>query len=319
VIAPGNDDVAAASHVRSGNRRSRLRFACFAVLLAMACGRQQPPQPSTGGVTPVDGRVTPVDAQSRLDVELTTDLDIPKDIDSVAVTVAGLPTVLYELGPAGPRLPAQVASEIIIFSSAETGTPSDKTMDVTVVAWKGAAPFTVTRAVATIPHQPGERLLRMSLSWLCAGTARAAAPGRVESTCPAGQSCRAGICQADDRRAEQLPVSIPPSQPACFDLGKCLASASTVSVDLATCTVAADGATNFAVIKPPNTEGACTASSCIVPLSADPVEGWRTADGIVSFPAAICTALASGRATAVAASNARPTWSPDQPLCQTTP
>jgi hypothetical protein len=295
----------------------RLRIGCFAVLLAIACGRQPPRQPSDSTAQPSDP--TAIDQQSRLDVELTTDLEIPKDVDSIAVTIAGLSTVLYELGPAGLRLPARVASEIILFSSAQTGSPADKTMDVTLTAWKGAAPFTVSRAVAAIPHQSGERLLRISLSWLCAGTARARAPGQVESTCPPGQSCRAGVCQGNDRTAEPLPLWNPPSQPACFDLAKCMASASTLSVDLATCAAPASDATNFAVVKPRNTEGACTASSCVVPLSPDPLEGWQKASGIVSFPAAVCAALASGRATAVTGSSVCPTWSPDQPLCVTTP
>jgi hypothetical protein len=284
----------------------------------MACGRQASQQPPDVPEQPPG--VPAVDLQSRVDVEVTTDLQMPKDVDSIAVKIAELrEPVLYELGPAGLRLPAQVASEIILFSSAVTGTPSDKTMDVTVTAWKGAAPFTVSRAVAAIPYESGERVLRMSLSWLCAGTARAAAPGQVESTCPAGQSCRAGVCQGNDRRAEPLPLWNPPSQPACFDVGKCMASASTVSVDIATCTAPAGDATNFAVVKPPNTEGVCTASSCVVPLSADRVEGWQKASGIVSLPAAVCTALAGGRATAVTASNACPTWSPYEPLCATTP
>ena len=260
------------------------------------------------------------DRTSQLSVELSTDLAILKDVDSISVTVAGPSgTSLYELGPAGLQLPDSIFMEGIIFAADQTGLPPDRKADVTVTAWKGVAPITVTRAVGVFPYQEGWRVMRMSLSWLCAGTAREVAPGRVESTCPSGQSCRAGVCRSEDRTAETLPVWDPQHRPACFDIAKCMASAPSVSVDLATCTVSMVGATNFAVVKPPGTQGVCTPNSCLVPLSNDPVEGWTVIDGKVALPPAVCGALNDGRATAVTASSVCPTWSPDQRPCGTTP
>ena len=125
------------------------------------------------------------------------------------------------------------------------------------------------------------------------------------------------MCQSDDRRTEPLPEWDPLHRPACFDVATCSASGSTVNVDLATCTAAASDATNFAVVKPAGSEGVCTATSCIAPLRMDPIEGWSVAGGTVSFPPAVCSALAAGRASGVIASNACPTWSSEQRFCAT--
>jgi hypothetical protein len=287
------------------------RSLCAASILVLACGRGRPPPDAYGA-----------DQISQLDVELTSDLVVPKDADSIRVDVVGLDVVglfpkLFELGPAGVQLPRTITGEGIIFAASEIGKPPDRTLDVTVTAWKGASPLTVARATASIPYQPGYRVLRISLSWLCAGMASEVAPGRVASTCPAGQSCRAGVCQSDDRRTEPLPEWDPLHRPACFDVATCSASGSTVNVDLATCTAAASDATNFAVVKPAGSEGVCTATSCIAPLRMDPIEGWSVTGGTVSFPPAVCSALAAGRASGVIASNACPTWSPEQRFCAT--
>ena len=72
-----------------------------------------------------------------------------------------------------------------------------------------------------------------------------------------------------------------------------------------------------AVVKPAGSEGVCTATSCIAPLRMDPIEGWSVTGGTVSFPPAVCSALAAGRASGVIASNACPTWSPEQRFCAT--
>jgi hypothetical protein len=285
------------------------RSLCAASIVVLACGR---PSPDAYGA----------DQISQLDVELTSDLTVPKDADSIRVDVIGVEVVglwprLFELGPAGLQLPATIAGEGIIFPADQIGKPPDRTLDVTVTAWKGASPLTVARAIASIPYQPGYRVLRLSLSWLCAGTATEVAPGRVASTCPTGQSCRAGVCHSDDRRVEPLAEWDPLNRPLCFDVATCTASGSTVDVDLATCTAVQSDATNFAVVKPAGSEGVCTATSCIAPLRMDPIEGWSVTGGTVSFPPAVCSALAAGRASGVITSNACPTWSPEQRFCAT--
>jgi len=284
---------------------------CAASILVVACGHH---------VSPDD--YGPTDQISRLDIELTSDLVLPKDADSIRVDVAGFDVrgwfpAVFELGPAGLQLPRIIVGEAISFAAGQIGKPPDHTLDVTVTAWKGASPLTVARAIASIPYQPGYRVLRVSLSWLCAGTASEVAPGDVASTCPTGQSCRAGVCQSNDRRMEPLPEWDSHTPPGCFDVLTCSAPGSTVDVDLSTCTAAAGDATNFAVVKPAASEGVCTATSCIAPLPMDPIEGWRATGGTVTFPPAVCSALAAGRASGVIASSACPTWSPEQRFCAT--
>lgn len=68
----------------------------FALVLTAACG----------GSTAARA----IDQLSQLEIELTTDLDVPKDVDSISVTIAGRSGPrLFELGPADLPLPATIA------------------------------------------------------------------------------------------------------------------------------------------------------------------------------------------------------------------
>jgi hypothetical protein len=206
-----------------------------------------------------------------------------------------------ELGPEGLLLPT-------VIGGLTAGTSEHDRIEASVTAWKGATPFTVMRAVAPLPTT-GTAVLRLSLSWLCAGTAQAADGGAVGSTCPEGQSCRAGACRPDDRSDETLPAYDSSGIPACFDLESCMAGAQTLSVEASTCTVPAAAApriTNIAVVLPGGSRGLCTADRCLVPLDADPAEGWSDDGARIALPPAPCAALSAGRARAVIASTACP-------------
>ena len=150
------------------------RSLCAASILVLACGRGRPPPDAYGA-----------DQISQLDVELTSDLVVPKDADSIRVDVVGLDVVglfpkLFELGPAGVQLPRTITGEGIIFAASEIGKPPDRTLDVTVTAWKGASPLTVARATASIPYQPGYRLAHLAeLAVRRHGQRGRAGPGRV--------------------------------------------------------------------------------------------------------------------------------------------
>ena len=172
------------------------RSLCAASILVLACGRGRPPPDAYGA-----------DQISQLDVELTSDLVVPKDADSIRVDVVGLDVVglfpkLFELGPAGVQLPRTITGEGIIFAASEIGKPPDRTLDVTVTAWKGASPLTVARATASIPYQPGYRVLRISLSWLCAGTASEVASPRLAAGAWKTRKS-AAPCKVGARRAYQ--------------------------------------------------------------------------------------------------------------------
>jgi len=256
------------------------------------------------------GSVYPVTIEAgeahEFEVQLTSDVLIPKDVDSLraVITSPGLPgTSAFdaELGSASLQLPASLAA---VYGGAAGGV-----FRAEVTVWKGAEPFTVVRAAAPIPAS-GSGVLRLGISWLCAGTARESAPGQVVSTCPVGQSCRAGACQPDDRSAEVLPaVDAQGALDACFDVVGCMADARVALVDRATCTIAKDAgfvATNFAVVKPPQTSGACTAARCLVALNPDAHEGWSDVGSAIALPPALCAALGDGRATEVIQSAACP-------------
>jgi hypothetical protein len=287
---------------------------CFAAsALAIACGNSA-----------IDNRVSwDVGTASEITVELTSDMLTPKDVDSVRVVTTwpggpGGSTVESELGPSSLALPARLGSLLIggTLSAPDAGSQGIVRAEVTV--WKAATPFTVLRGAAPVPRT-GKMALRMAISWLCAGTATEVAPGKVASTCPEGQSCRAGTCRGDDRSSEMLPFfdqALP--APSCFDLAKCMANARSAPIDRSTCSMAkpSDFApTNFAVIKPAQTSGVCTPSQCVVPVNPDPIEGWSDDGATISFPAALCMALADGRASDVIMSDACPTKAADASAC----
>jgi hypothetical protein len=148
------------------------RSLCAASILVLACGRGRPPPDAYGA-----------DQISQLDVELTSDLVVPKDADSIRVDVVGLDVVglfpkLFELGPAGVQLPRTITGEGIIFAASEIGKPPDRTLDVTVTAWKGASPLTVARATASPTRLP--RLAHLAeLAVRRHGQRGHAGPGRV--------------------------------------------------------------------------------------------------------------------------------------------
>jgi hypothetical protein len=249
------------------------------------------------------GNVYPVGIEAgelhEFEVQLTSDLLVPKDVDSMRAVITspgppGTSAFETELGAGSLQLPAGLA--------AAYGAAAGGFFRAEVTVWKGAQPFTVVRAAAPIPAS-GKGVLRLAISWLCAGTATETGPGQVASTCPDGQSCRAGSCQADDRSAEVLPEVEPQgSLDACDDVIGCMADARVAVVDRVSCTIAKDPgfvATNFAVVKPPQTSGACTAGRCLVALNPDAQEGWSDVGSAIALPPALCAALADGRATEV--------------------
>jgi hypothetical protein len=285
------------SHSRDGSSRCRSnrvrrparRLAVLiGALTASSCGSSE--SPGTEHVVRL--------SNPSLSIELTSDLLAPKDVDSVRVvttwpTGPGTTTFESELGPSLP-LPARLST---VYSSS-----GDETVRVEVTAWKGATPFTVVRAFARAPVT-GSAAVRLSISWLCAATATEVAPGQIASTCPEGQSCRAGACVSDDRSGEVLPAPIPSGvKLPCFDAATCMANARSVLVDRATCTIAKPTGfvpSNLAVVKPPQTTGACTSSRCLVVLNPDPIEGWSDDGTAFAIPPAVCAALDDGRALEV--------------------
>ena len=238
-------------------------------------------------------------SELRLSVELISDLLAPKDVDSIRVvttwpTGAGTSSFERELGPSSLPLPAELAA---VYSSS-----GDETVRVEVTAWKGATPFTVVRGFARAPAT-GSAAVRLSISWLCANTATEVAPGQVASACPEGQSCRAGACMSDDRSGEVLPAPMPSGvKLPCFDAATCMGKARSALVERATCRIAKPTGfvpSNFAVVKPPQTTGACTSSQCLVVLNADPIEGWSDDGTAFTIPPPVCSALNDGRALEV--------------------
>jgi hypothetical protein len=145
---------------------------------------------------PVDVSVAP-----ELDIALSTDLAIPGDIDSIRIerSVAEISTAQFtaeehELGPTGLELPT-------VLRFLDSQPELDRSVDVRVVAWKGATPVVFAEALFTMPDA-GVVLVPLVLEAQCKGQVKTLADSSLASSCPDLQTCRDGHCASIDRRSE---------------------------------------------------------------------------------------------------------------------
>ena len=140
----------------------------------------------------------------ELDIALSTDLAIPDDLDSIRIersvpdiSTASFTTEEHELGPTGLELPT------VLRFSGLSQPEFDRSVDVRVVAWKGATPVVFAEALFTMPDT-GVVVVPLVLEARCAGQVKTLADSSLASSCPDLQTCRAGHCESIDRRSESI-------------------------------------------------------------------------------------------------------------------
>jgi hypothetical protein len=291
--------------------------------------------------------------KGSLVLAVSTDMQTPKDINVVSVFVStnGVPKFNF-LGRVLPDGTVSLPSTLAII---EPDNPGDE-VRIRVTAFQETKARVLRDVVTTVPHER-TALLRVPLNFLDDGSAVGAlppaflpgGPGHVpegdtrfdpldpqvlRSTCDAatGKTSIAGTC-ADahvdpSKLADYAPPSVfgdggTPDNPACFDVPGCFARATAMTnVDMATCTLplpAGKTGKNWnCALRTADGTGACSGGVCLVPLEADPAEGFEvqtSARQVVMVPG-VCTKLKAGATLYVDSSGACGQKVEAAPVCQ---
>jgi hypothetical protein len=243
-----------------------------------------------------------------LAVVVESDLSMPKDIDRVRFVVSQdgltLRTEDHLVGEGQLLMPAEFRVK-----------PVDKSNPVLIraIGLKGGINRIERSVITTVPSS-FVAMVRLPLTYLCAGTAREDG----SSTCGDGQTCKLGVCQAAAMDSSTLPVYQPgpwtgsengsrdPTASDCFDVLNCFSQAYRVDLDRNTCTFVVDNddPANISVgIKlPQGSDGICGAGSCWIALDQG-AEGWTNEGTIFKLPDALCRDQSDGSKLVIVASN----------------
>jgi hypothetical protein len=267
-------------------------------------------------LVPAAGALSCSAETGELVVVIQTDMDLPKDIDSLRleITSSGIPWHAddYErLGKDdGLKLPATIG---IV-------TPNDSSRPVTIriIARRGGKNGEVRVLREATTTIPSDRIavFHMPFSFLCDGLAKEdAVTGAVENDgCAAGETCVAGDCVSSKLAApppktyeenEVFGGGTGQGDGTCFDVTGCMEGGSLATPivrenpdkdvpgeDPEVCSIKVDpgaGDINLAILA--ETSGMCGAEGCFVPLDAGSLEGWTRAEEdqtILVLPGAIC-------------------------------
>jgi hypothetical protein len=273
-------------------------------------------------------------------VEVSSDMAIPKDIDTVRVQILSNGTSYndqaYMVGPDFLHVPATIG----ILPGADPTT----TAIVRVTAMRGGQAVVLREATTEIPSDH-VALLRMPLEFLCEGSATDTPQSGLpidptldpitEATCGQGETCVQGTCVESLQAVSALPVYTPQAVfgggnasgagGTCFDTLSCFAQAQNAIVQ--GCTIALPQGTDAADVNvaietssDPATPGAgiCAGASggpCFVPIDEDPKDGWQLQGNTVILPPGLCTAIAKGLKASVVLSTACPSKTAATPTC----
>lgn len=238
---------------------------------------------------------------------VTTDLSIPKDLDTlhVSITLPGGGTLLdqdYRLDVADPWLPGTIA----VVSGPKTTGP----VTVRAAGLLAGVERISREVIATVPDDHVVTL-PLPLDWLCIGV-----------PCAEGETCQAGACVSatvDAAAASGVPPLASPGAgaasaaeggAACFDPAACFTSATLWPLPLgAGCSLPkpGGGAGVDVALLVRGGDGVCQGGSCLVVLEGESAEGWRSsADGAqIELPPAVCenAAVAAVEVTTACAGN----------------
>ncbi len=281
-------------------------------------------------------------------VEITTNLDVPSDLNSVQIVVsANGVTELNETVTVGPNslaLPATVG--VVVGSGVDPSTPAK----IDVIGYRSMAPQVLAEAVVTIP-ETGVVVLRMPLDALClgqfvknpaAGDGGFARDGGSSSatpyvpSCPKGETCVEGTCQNET----VSPGSLSPFDPSdlgggadatfdgapgqCFGVNQCFGANGSLATEAAAtvvngqCTLSTPTQNlNIATGLPPGASpdaGLCSPPGeplAPLPKATGATAGWTAlSSSSVALPAAVCK-----NSCTVFVSHVCPSMTAATPLC----
>jgi hypothetical protein len=299
---------------------------------------------------PACGKVLP--PPGELVVAVTTDLSIPKDIDTIRIQVV----------PPDGDTPYDYAFSVYPgeFSGQPTGVKIPATLGV--LAGSGPVETVLVRvmAISTPKNEtlilreasvqvPTNRtaLLQLPLQWLSEGSAKDSTTSNptlalpdsdkiVEARCKQGDTEIAGVCTSDFVDVDTLPDYEPglvfgggaaDGGGTCFDTAACFANASPATLDRTACTVkvpaGADTSKINVALVPADGAGICASGStteCFVPLDQNPIDqkppdGWTLQGGRIQLPPGVCDAIQNGLAARVVVSTTCASKTPSNPTC----
>jgi hypothetical protein len=282
---------------------------------------------------------------------IVTDLDTPKDISVVSVTIKSGSAIKHNfIGRVRPDGTVEMPGTIAIVE------PDDPTatIRVRVVAFQERKPRVLRDIRTTVPRGGLTALLRVPLTFVNDGSATGELPAQflpagpgvagvvtedefdpygvsVISVCTnPNETVIDGVCNDSFIDSAALPAyseeAVFGSEAApggkCFAADRCLAEAEPVPFTAdATghCTLTVDGvqAVEFATANlalATAETGTCFGDKCFVPIDNGPT-GWQSVDGKVVLSDAVCHALTSKRAELYGTRGACPTKVASQPLC----
>lgn len=260
--------------------------------------------------------------KGQLMVTVQTDMPIPKDVDSIRIEISTYGNLLfgndYAVGSSGLLIPATLA----IVAGEDPSAP----VHIRLISRQKNKVRTLREAVTTVPPDR-IGILRMPIQWLCDGQAKEVGD-QVQSTCPEGQTCVAGRCEDRKIDSKTLETYAPElvfgggsgrGDGSCFDTVPCFSQGSGAEVDVSSCSITkpvnAGKGTNVALVMPPGSDGICGPDACLIPLDGESPEGWRTENGQIALPPAVCDHLEAGKIVAVAVTTACETKTTRVPTC----
>lgn len=266
----------------------------------------------------------------QLMLALQTDMALPKDVDQVTIQILSQGIVrfnhVYRADPsADDRILIPATLGIV------AGDNPNAPVTVRIIARQNGKARVLREAISTIPTRRSATL-RVPIQWLCDGSAVEDPNDRlnddkVSSSCPAGQTCRAGVC---------VPVTVYTDQlldyedgtvfgggggdtaGSCIDTLGCFQNGFGSQVEFSTCSVekpSGGAGVNVALVKPLGTDGICGQDSCLVPLDGESDAGWRTIANRIVLPRPVCDRILDGTVLGVAVTTSCSTKSEATPTC----
>lgn len=249
-----------------------------------------------------------------IQIVVDSDMTIPRDIDHVSLQATQSGRTLLQLdqdvGPGALLIPTA-------FPIKATGDASPVT--IKAVAFQ-AGQARVERSAVTPFPDGREGQVRLTLNYLCVGTAAAQADGSVISTCPTGTTCVQGSCRTTMVALASVPAVDAGAAPGaggtagpgtvtgtttamgCFDVQTCFAGATAVVVDSVSCSIALPAGidpadVNVALQFPVGGSGVCGAAGCWVVFEQG--ADWTLAGTTLQLPAGVCAGAATRTGTVV--------------------